>query len=145
MEAKFFQTYKRRFFIGLGVLLALTCLALAYYNRMLGIFGLVTSITGLYAFHYVDRQEKSARERQLKEELLAVEKEMPPEELPAASDLSLVFIQVDDYDEVFQGLPETSGLYWWLQLINSCGNGQLRSRPICTKMAGPLFNASSYR
>ena len=106
MEAKFFQTYKRRFFIGLGVLLALTCLALAYYNRMLGIFGLVTSITGLYAFHYVDRQEKSARERQLKEELLAVEKEMPPEELPAASDLSLVFIQVDDYDEVFQGLPE---------------------------------------
>ena len=106
MEAKFFQTYKRRFFIGLGVLLAFTCLALAYYNRLLGIFGLVTSLTGLYAFYYVDRQEKSARERQLKEELLAAEKEMPLEELPAASDLSLVFIQVDDYEEVFQGLPE---------------------------------------
>jgi len=106
VEAKFFQTYKRRFFIGLGLLLAFTCLAFAYYNRLLGIFGLVTSLTGLYAFYYVDRQEKSARERQLKEELLAAEKDISLEELPAASDLSLVFIQVDDYDEVFQGLPE---------------------------------------
>ena len=106
VEAKFFQTYKRRFFIGLGVLLAFTCLALAYYNRLLGIGGLVTSLTGFYAFYYVDKQERSARERELREELLAVEREMPPEELPAASDLSLVFLQVDDYDEVFHGLPE---------------------------------------
>lgn len=106
MEAKFFQGYKRRFFIGLGVLLAFTCLALAYYNRLLGVFGLVTSITGLYAFYYVDNQEKKARERELKEELLSAEKDELPEELPAVSKLSLVLIQVDDYDEVFQGMAE---------------------------------------
>ena len=98
----------------------------------------------LYAFHYVDRQEKSARERQLKEELLAVEKEMPPEELPSASDLSLVFIQVDDYDEVFRGACGPRPLLV-VQLINSCGMGGFGQGLSAQRWQGPLFNASSYR
>ena len=106
MESKFFRTYKRKFFIGLGALLAFTCLALAKYNTLLGVFGFVTTLSGLYAFSYVDKQEEAARERELKEELLSLEKEGDLEELPSVCDLSLVFLQVDDYDEVFQGMAD---------------------------------------
>jgi hypothetical protein len=42
VESSFYQNYKRKFFIGLGALLALTCLALAKYNTFLGVFGFVT-------------------------------------------------------------------------------------------------------
>jgi hypothetical protein len=50
VESSFYQNYKRKFFIGLGALLALTCLALAKYNTFLGVFGFVTLLAGLFAF-----------------------------------------------------------------------------------------------
>lgn len=106
MEANFYRNYKRKFFIGLGVLLALTCLALAKYNTLLGVFGFITVLAGLYAFSYVDKQEQSAREREIREELLSMEREQVPEDTPAVSDLALVFLQVDDYNEVFQELAD---------------------------------------
>lgn len=108
MDANFYRNYKRKFFIGLGVLLALTCLALAKYNTILGIFGLFTVVIGLYAFSYMDKQEQSVRERELREEILSTEREQVSEErLTSASDeLALVFMQVDDYDEVFHGLAD---------------------------------------
>jgi hypothetical protein len=89
-------------------LLALTCLALAKYNTILGIFGLFTVVIGLYAFSYMDKQEQSVRERELREEILSTEREQVSEErLTSASDeLALVFMQVDDYDEVFHGLAD---------------------------------------
>jgi c-di-AMP phosphodiesterase-like protein len=108
VDANFYRNYKRKFFIGLGVLLALTCLALAKYNTILGIFGLFTVVIGLYAFSYMDKQEQSVRERELREEILSTEREQVSEErLTSASDeLALVFMQVDDYDEVFHGLAD---------------------------------------
>jgi c-di-AMP phosphodiesterase-like protein len=107
VDVNFYRNYKRKFFIGLGVLLALTCLALAKYNTILGIFGFFTTLAGLYAFSYMDKQEQSALEREIREELLSVESERPPspEETPA-SDFALLFLQVDDYDEVFQELTD---------------------------------------
>lgn len=109
MDAKFFLNYKRKSFIGLGVLLVLTCLALAKYNTILGIFGLVTVVIGLYAFSYMDKQEQSAREREIqeeiREEILAEEREYE-KGLLTSDDLALVFLQVDDYDEVFPGLTD---------------------------------------
>lgn len=105
MESRFYRNYKRKFFIGLGVLLALTCLALAKYNLTLGVFGFVVTLTGMYAFSYMDRQEEAAREREIKEEALSLASEVTPEKHPAAG-LSLAFLQVDDYDEVFHSLPD---------------------------------------
>ena len=104
MESSFYQNYKRKFFIGLGALLALTCLALAKYNTFLGVFGFVTLLAGLFAFNYVDKHERIARERELREEFQSMGIEEQLEEEKPDFGLALVFMQVDDYDEVFQGL-----------------------------------------
>lgn len=105
MESSFYRNYKRKFFIGLGALLALTCLALAKYNTFLGVFGFVTLLAGLFAFNYVDKHEQTARERELREEFQSMGREEIPEEKPV-SGLALAFLQVDDYDEVLQGLAD---------------------------------------
>ncbi|MGB4504770.1 MAG: DHH family phosphoesterase [Syntrophaceticus sp.] len=105
MDANFYRNYKRKFLIGLGVLLALTCLALAKYNVLLGVVGFFTVLAGLYAFSYVDKQEQAIREREIREELLSMEMDELPVESPT-TDIALVFLQVDDYDEVFQELTD---------------------------------------
>lgn len=105
MESSFYRNYKRKFFIGLGALLALTCLALAKYNTFLGVFGFVTLLAGLFAFNYVDKHEQTARERELREEFQSMGREEISEEKPV-SGLALAFLQVDDYDEVLQGLAD---------------------------------------
>lgn len=104
MESSFYQNYKRKFFIGLGALLALTCLALAKYNTFLGVFGFVTLLAGLFAFNYVDKHERIARERELREEFQSMGIEEQLEEEKPDFGLALAFLQIDDYDEVFQGL-----------------------------------------
>lgn len=104
VDSGFYTNYKRKFLIGLGVLIALTCLALAKYNMLLGVFGFVVTLAGLYAFYFVDKQEKDARERELMSDLLSQATEVIPEDCPVCADLSLAFLQVDDYDEVFQSL-----------------------------------------
>lgn len=106
MESSLYKNYKRKFFVGLGILLALTCLALARYNMLLGIFGFIVTLTGMYAFSYMDRQEEAAREREIKEEALSLVSAEALEESPAAAAISLAFLQVDDYDEVFHSLPD---------------------------------------
>lgn len=87
------------------MLLALTCLALAKYNVLLGVVGFFTVLAGLYAFSYVDKQEQAIREREIREELLSMEMDELPVESPT-TDIALVFLQVDDYDEVFQELTD---------------------------------------
>lgn len=111
MESKFYQKYKRKMFIGTGVLLALTCVALAESNRLthttaLGVFGFITVITAMWALAYMDQQEHKAREREIREEVLNPKGPEPPGEHHAITQVSLALLQVDDYDEVFQGLPE---------------------------------------
>ncbi len=71
MGSIFFQKYKRRFLIALGVLIALTSLALGKYNIILGVMAFVTTILGLFAFNYVDQQERIIREREFQAELIA--------------------------------------------------------------------------
>ncbi|HBI26722.1 MAG TPA: hypothetical protein DDY25_03205, partial [Peptococcaceae bacterium] len=108
MESSFYGRYKRMFLIGLGVLLGLTCLALAKYNTFLGVFGFVTLLVGLYAFYYVDQQEHTAREQEIREEFRSMtieEREGVSEEKPV-SGLALAFLQIDDHDEVLQGLVD---------------------------------------
>lgn len=108
MESSFYGKYKRMFLIGLGALLGLTCLALAKYNTFLGVFGFVTLLVGLYAFYFVDKQERTAREQELREEFCSMAKEERRgilEEKPVFG-LALAFLQIDDYDEVLQGLAD---------------------------------------
>jgi len=106
MDSGFYSKYKRKFLIGLGFLISLTCLALAKYNIVLGVFGFIVTLAGLYAFYFVDKLEKKFREREIQDNLFSQMAGVTPESQPVYADFSLAFLQVDDYDEVFQSLPD---------------------------------------
>lgn len=126
MDANFYRNYKRKFFIGLGVLLALTCLALAKYNTILGIFGLFTVVIGLYAFSYMDKQEQSVRERELREEILSTERSRYLKSGLPRPLMSLLWYlcRLMIMTRFFMGWQMKSALCWWPQWINFCGNGR---------------------
>ncbi len=105
MESKFYRNYKRLFFIGTGALLAFTSLALASYYLMLGIFGFLLTIGAMYGLAYLDKKEDAAREREMREAFAHCEEELFAAPPPEAG-LALALLQVDDYDEVFQGMIE---------------------------------------
>ncbi|MDH7577354.1 MAG: DHH family phosphoesterase [Bacillota bacterium] len=106
MESKFYRNYKRLFFIGVAVLLAFTSLALASYYLLLGIFGFLLTMGGMFGLAYLDKKEEAAREKEIVEEIGRREEEGLPASPPPEAGLALAVLQVDDYDEVFQGLAE---------------------------------------
>ncbi len=106
MESKFYRNYKRLFFIGMGVLLTFTCLALASYSLMLGLFGFFLTLGGMVGLVYLDKREEAARERELEEEIMQRGEEAFPAPPSPEPGFALALLQVDDYDEVFQGMPE---------------------------------------
>ncbi|MGD0622408.1 MAG: DHH family phosphoesterase [Thermacetogeniaceae bacterium] len=103
----FYRKYKRMLFIGLGVLIVLNSLSLGLTRHLnLGLFAIFIAMLGMGGLAYMDQKEGDA----LAEEIRAdIEAEFPaPNEgpVPDSARLTLALLQVDDYDEVFQGLAD---------------------------------------
>ncbi len=110
MNSSFYRGYKRRFFLGTGALLVIICTALALSSRlgntsMLAVFGFLLAGMAMLGLAYVDKKEMEAREREAAERL-AAPGEPAPHPAPSGKRLALALIQIDDYDEVFQEVPE---------------------------------------
>lgn len=106
VESKFYQNYKRLFFMGIGAFLIFTTLALASYHLLLGIFGFFLTLGGMFGLRYLDKMQERAREREIREEILGIEEEKGVPAPRPGTGIVLALFQVDDYDEVFQGLAE---------------------------------------
>jgi c-di-AMP phosphodiesterase-like protein len=108
LDSQFYSGYKNKFMIGMGVLILLTFATLAKYNIMLGVSGAMVALVGVSGYAWLNQVEWKAREKEIRLELGG---DQPPEHDNAdgvAVDglTALVLLQVDDYDEVFQGLPD---------------------------------------
>ncbi|MGB9792330.1 MAG: DHH family phosphoesterase [Thermacetogeniaceae bacterium] len=111
MNSTFYRRYKQRFFIGTGALLAIICSALALSSRlsdtlMLAVFGFLLASMAMAGLAYVDKKEIEAREREARERLPGASEAAQPVAVPSGRRLALALIQIDDYDEVFQEVPE---------------------------------------
>ncbi len=107
MDSTFYRKYKRMLFIGLGILIVLNSLLLWLTNHLnLGLFAIFIAFLGMSGLAYFDQKEGEA----LAEEMRAsTDVETPdPNEAPASNNtrLTLALMQVDDYDEVFQGMSD---------------------------------------
>jgi c-di-AMP phosphodiesterase-like protein len=104
MGSSFYQKYKWRLFIGLGILIALDSVALVFTQHLdLGVFGFVIAMLGMSGLSYIDQREKVFLAKEVR---VKVEDEIAAAggALTNVGRLTLVLLQVDDYDEVFQGL-----------------------------------------
>ncbi len=107
MGSIFYRKYKRILFIGLGVLIALNSLSLGLTRHLnLAVFAIFIALLGMGGLAYMDEKEGDA----LAEEIRAdIEAGLPAPNggpVPDSARLTLVLLQVDDYDEVFQGLAD---------------------------------------
>jgi c-di-AMP phosphodiesterase-like protein len=100
-------------FFGLGLLIALNSLSLVLTKHLnLGLFAIFIALLGMGGLAYMDEKEGDA----LAEEIRAgIEAELPapsdgagraPGTVADGTRLTLTLLQVDDYDEVFQGLAD---------------------------------------
>jgi c-di-AMP phosphodiesterase-like protein len=93
-------------FLGLGALFLLNSLVLGLKYLNLGLFAVCIALLGMAGLSYFDQKEKEARAEEVRAETLG---SLPPPVEGASSQggrLTLVLLQVDDYDEVFQGLTD---------------------------------------
>lgn len=111
VESSFYRKYKQRFFVGMGLLLAIICVALAASSRLsdtllLAVFGFLLTAMAMSGLAYIDKKEAEARERELREEIAGAVEKVPAGPRSSGQQLALALLQVDDYDEVFQGIPD---------------------------------------
>ncbi len=101
----YYRNYKRLFFLGMCAFIALTALGLASAHLLLGIFGLVLALGGMGGLAYLDLRERKALEGEL---LLSSEpqKKAGASSTRAKNGLALAFLQVDDDNQIFQGLSD---------------------------------------
>ena len=103
----FYRKYKRMLFIGLGVLIALNSLLLALNKDMnLGLFAICIALMGMAGLAYMDQKEGDALAKEIRAD---VEAGLPAPDgaaEPGGARLTMALLQVDDYDEVFQGLSD---------------------------------------
>jgi len=101
----YYRNYKRLFFLGMCVFITLTTLGLASVHLLLGIFGLVLALGGMCGLAYLDLRERKALEEDL---VLSSEpkKEAAVSSTRPRNSLVVAFLQVDDYDRVFQELSD---------------------------------------
>jgi c-di-AMP phosphodiesterase-like protein len=113
----FYRKYKRMLFIGLGVLIALDSLSLGLIKNLeLGLFALFIAFLGMGGLAYVDQKEGDARAEEIRGDVGAGLPAPSTGAVPASGHphgavmdspwFALVLLQVDDYDEVFQGLSD---------------------------------------
>lgn len=111
MNSSFYRKYKVRFFAGTGVLLAIICLALAASSRLsdtlqLALFGFFLAAMAMSGLAYIDKKEIEAREREIRQGMPGAGEGAAAGPPPFGQRLALALLQVDDYDEVFQEIPE---------------------------------------
>lgn len=108
--SNFYRKYKRLLFFGLGVLIVINSLSLWLADDLflsrLGLLAIFAALLGMSGLAYLDQKETEA----LAEEIRAgIDAELPDSAgapAPGAGGLAVVLLQVDDYDEVFQGLAD---------------------------------------
>jgi c-di-AMP phosphodiesterase-like protein len=113
LGSTFFRKYKRMLFIGLGVLIALNSLMLGLTRNLnLGLFGIIVGLLGMGGLAYLDQKEGKALAGEIRADLeagLLVPGDNASAGRGTVADsawLAMVLLQVDDYDEVFQGLSD---------------------------------------
>ena len=119
MGSTFYRKYKRMLFIGLGVLIALNSLSLGLTKNLnLGLFAIFIALLGMGGLAYFDQKEGEAVAEEIRTDIeaglpapsggavSAPASGHPHGAVPDSARLTLSLLQVDDYDEVFQGLSD---------------------------------------
>ncbi len=107
MGSKFYARYKRMLFFGLGVLIALNSLALGLTRYLnLGLLAIFIALLGMGGLAYFDQKEDEARDEEIRAEAMGSLPLQPSGAGAQNGRLALALLQVDDYDEVFQGLTD---------------------------------------
>ena len=107
MGSTFYRKYKRMLFLGLGVLITLNSLSLWLTNHLkLALFAIFIALMGMSGLAYMDQKEEEALAEEIRADLDAEHADASGAPVSSNGRLTLALLQVDDYDEVFQGLTD---------------------------------------